>query len=158
VSDDPIADYFNAASDDEKQEAFDASTTSLILRQIGVPAKRVTQLQHEYGPAYGLSWLTETLGLSVDLWSTRIFDYNINDVFLAPRKSPVLAAYDEHVKDADPDLPHYMVFKAFKLGRLVAMSEAPTDRTYICARQGENGVYVALFQNLFLSIFGEHDL
>lgn len=146
--------FFNAASEDEKIEAFDASTTSLILKQLGVAPQRIRQLQSEYGPAYGLSWLTEELGLVADIWASRFFNYNIQGALIHPSKTPILQAYDEHLESADASVSHYMVFKAFGIGRLVAMSDIPPERPYLCMRQGDDAVYITTFPSLFSDIFG----
>jgi hypothetical protein len=155
MSDDLIDSYFRAASEDEKIEAFDASTTSMILKQLGVDAGRIRQLQSEYGTAYGLSWLTEELGLDADIWAYRFFNYNIKDALLNPAKTPILKAYDEHLESADASVTHYMIFKAFDIGRLVAMSAIPPNRPYLCMRQGDAAVYVTTFPSLFSDIFGD---
>jgi hypothetical protein len=146
---------FSADTEDEKIEAFDASTAALILRQMGASPARVRTLQGEYGEAFGTEWLTDAYGLAVDLWVTRCFNYSFETLFTKPTKCPVLAKYDEHVAERTDDLDRYMVFKAYGMGRMVATSKVPARRPYICSRQGDSPVFIASFDHFFTDLFGE---
>jgi hypothetical protein len=150
---------FKADSADEKVEAFDESTTTLFLQQLGIVPQRVKQLRYDNGEAFCLSWAAGELGLEIDIWASRFFNYDLGQLLLAPQKSPVIKAYQEHVEEYDTDSPRFMIFKAYDVGRLVAMSGLPEQRPYICAVPGDNPVYITTFKTLFSDMFGsEHDL
>jgi hypothetical protein len=150
---------FKADSAQDKVEAFDESTTSLFLQQLGIVPQRVKQLLYDNGEAYCLSWAAEELGLEIDLWAARFFNYDLGQLLLAPQKSPVIKAYQEHVEEYATENPRFMIFKAYDVGRLVAMSTLPENRPYICAVPGEAPVYITAFKNLFSDLFGsENDL
>jgi hypothetical protein len=156
---DDVAGAFGSDSSQEKVEAFDESTTKLLLQQLGVVPQRVKQLRYDHGDAFCLSWAVEELGLEMDIWAARFFNYDLGQLLLEPFKSPVVKAYQEHCKETSCELPRYMIFKAYDVGRLVATSERPENRPYICAVPGEDPVYITAFKNLFSDILGsEHDL
>lgn len=144
-------------SDSEKVEAFDESTTTLILQQLGIVSQRVKQLRWDNGDAFCLSWLTEEMGLGIDLWASRFFDYDLGQLLTAPEKSPVVKAYREHVEAYVTNDDRFMVFKAYGVGRLVAMSRQPVGRPYVCILSGDMLVYITTFKNLFSDIFGNEN-
>lgn len=154
---DDIASFFKADSDIEKIEEFERSTAALILAQVGISAARAKQLKYEYGEAFTLPWVAESLGWNIELWATRCFSFNVADLLLNPRKSPIVKIYQDHIAETNAELPYYMVFKAYEIGRLVAMSVPPTDRPYICTFVGDPGMYITSFKNLFSDLFGSEN-
>lgn len=154
---DDLVSGFGGDSDSEKVEAFDESTTTLILQQMGIPTQRIKQLRWDNGEAYGLSWLTEEMSLEIDLWAARCFEFNLGHLLTAPAKSPILKAYQEHVDGYETNHDRFMVFKAYGVGRLVAMSRKPQGRAYVCALSGDVPVYVTTFKNLFSDLFGSEN-
>lgn len=154
---DDIASGFGGDSNLEKIEAFDESTTTLFLQQLGISAQRAKQLRFDNGEAYCLSWAAEELGLEIDIWVTRCFSYDLGQLLLEPEKSPVLKAYQEHVDEYATDDTRYMIFKAYGVGRLVVMSKQPVGRAYLCAMSGDALVYVTTFKNLFSDLFGSEN-
>lgn len=156
---DDAAAMLQADSSAEKIEAFDESTTTLLLTQLGICMQRIKQLRFDHGDAYCLSWAVEELSLGVDLWADRFFNYDLGGLLLAPGKSPVIKAYQAHVEEYPTDMQRFMVFKAYNIGRLVAMCSRPENRPYICAVPGDNPVYITSFHNLFTDLFGsDYDL
>ncbi len=156
---DDVASMFRADSSQEKVEAFDESTTTLFLQQLGIVPQRIKQLRYDCGEAFCLSWAAEELGLEIDIWASRFFNYDLGQLLLEPHKSPVVKMYNEHVEESDNELQRFMIFKAYDVGRLVAMSERPENRPYVCAFQADSPVYITPFKTLFSDIFGsEHDL
>lgn len=150
-----LSDLFGPASDDEKIEAFEQSTAILILTQVGLTASRAKQLQEEYGPAFTLPWIAESLNWNTELWATRSFSFKLSDILLAPHKSPIVKLYKEHIAETDAEASCYtMVFKAYEVGRLVATSVQPTDRPYVCAFAGDPGMYITVFKNFFNDTYG----
>jgi hypothetical protein len=152
--DDLASSYFDSASDDERLEQFDVSTAKLVLKQLGIPPEKIKYVEYEFGPAFGLQWVAESIPLEIDLWSTRSFKYDIGQLLTAPYKSPIVKSYLEHIEENPSDLPRYMVFRAYDIGRLVAMSEPPKDRAYIHVLIGDPCLYITTFNHLFSNNFG----
>jgi len=151
-----IADNFRALTDDEKIENFEESTTTAILKQLGVRNSFVQKLRSEYGPAFGLDWLNERFNGCTSK-ATRFFNYRLDDLLTAKsEKSPVVAGYKDawNLFDNSADDRLMVVFKAADVGRLVATNK-PVPRTYVHIITKDISFYVTTFAGLYTELYGQ---
>lgn len=156
---DDAANFFRSATDDERIEQFDTSTAKLMLKQFGMTPEKIRYTEYEYGEAFNVQWVVDNTPLDADVWVTRSFKYDVKDFLIDPRKSPIIKTYMQHIEEnPSDDLPRFMVFKAYDIGRLVVMSEPPKERPYIHALIDTPLAYITTFNHLFSEIFGsDHD-
>ena len=118
---------FGQNSHAEKNDNFEASTLTEVLKQLGWTKATIDASKHELDAAFGWEWFNG-LGLmkGTRVGSIRVFDYNFLDMLTKPANHPVTKAFQEFVGDSAA--PCCYVFKVFDHGRWVATNlSAPED-------------------------------
>lgn len=151
-----VAEGFRALTNDEKIENFEESTTSAVLKQLGVRNGIVHKLKLDYGPAFGLDWLNDRFD-GCTTKATRFFHYRLDDLLTAKAdKSPVVDGYKQawNGVDLEPEARLMVVFKATDVGRLVA-TNLPVKRTYVHIITKDISFYVTTFAGLYTDLYGQ---
>ena len=123
---------FGARTEQERQESFEQSTLSLVLKQLGYEQKAVKRMQRDQGPAYGWDWFNDSLQiLPFRVGSVRIPEFNFEALWEKPSGHPVSQAWlDFCHKEIDHGFNEgALVFRCFGLGRLVATNREPSGKS-----------------------------
>lgn len=153
MSDDVIA-TFSSSSEEERQFAFEQSTLTLVLKQLGAPDGYVKGVRREKEEGYTFDWFNNEFGLDAYVTARRCFRFSLENIFRRPSKSPVLQMYKDVIADSEDWTGQHLVlvFKAYELGRLVLTTMPLDDRTYVHVDTG--GIYFNV--TTFAGFFSEH--
>lgn len=131
MSDADFVSAFSASSEEDKRENFEQSTLKLVLKQLGMSAKKVQYLSEDLGPEFTFDWFNYQQYISPLVLSDRCFRFNVKDIFLRPSKSPVVEMYDKATVEHDDNEPICLIFKCYDIGRLIATNIKLTDYTHV---------------------------
>ena len=143
----------------EKNDDFEQSTLSLVLRQLGSGSAAVKAQQRKLGPAFNFGWFNSRDVIPAYLCSHRVPRFHFDDLLFRPTKSEVaqkwLETAEEHPEHADnPDCPLIMVFKVFDYGRMVATAEPIPDITHVHVVIRGQAFNVSPFAGYFSTRYG----
>ncbi len=142
---------FSAKTDDEKQEAFEESTLSVVLRELGASAKRIRYLKEELGPAYGFDWFNDQQLINEYVYAARCFTFSFSGLFTKPEKNPLITMYQDMRATAPDGSPHAVIFKCYDIGRILITNMSVTTATHLCVRLTENDSFNVLSAKGFFS-------
>ncbi len=131
-----LDDLFGVSTDNDKKDAFDESTVSAILKLWGANTAYIKSLKRDNDGNFGSQWFNDQSYIDPILYTTRFFNFDLNDVFVKPHKSPVIQEA-LGLEKVSKGKEFVMVFKSHKLGRLVLKCEGdssirePTESHYI---------------------------
>jgi hypothetical protein len=122
---------FGRQTEQERQESFEASTLSLVLRQLGWSNGQARKYQNDLAEGFGWDWFNELATLEMIVGSTRIPEFNFEALWLKPRKHPITEAWQEFEdRKLLQGLTGALVFRCVGLGRLVATNLPIDDETH----------------------------
>lgn len=148
-----VFDGFHKSTQEDKIEAFEASTLALVLRQIGMPVPRAKGIQRELGEGFTFNWFNGRQYLEFDVESTRIFRFNFMDLFFTPGKSPLV---EHFLKERGRyDGPFALIFRVYSAGRVVATSFAPPAGSVLHIRIRGVDIYFSPFAGFFTNYPGD---
>mgnify|MGYP001576757903 CR=1 FL=1 len=121
---------FGALSGEDKRDNFERSTLKLVLGQIGWTKARIEREAEDLGPGFSWDWFNDlNLTGRARIGSTRVFQFNFDDILFKPSHHPITEAFREFKGDsADPCC---LVFKVSDRGRWVATNLKTDDDTSI---------------------------
>lgn len=147
-----------ASLEEEKVEAFEQSTLSLVLKQLGATPKYIRKLQAELGPAYNFAWFNEQQFISPLLSADRCFSFNFEEIFTKPGKSPVVKMVEADMQILDPEddsTGMCIIFKCYKLGRLIATNIRLAEYTHIHVAVRDIRLNIVPFSRFFGDRYGQ---
>ena len=109
----------------EREASFEESTLKLVMAQMGCPRPRLKQLAQDMGDGFGWNWFNSNGWLDFTVGSTRIPEFNFEQLWTKPAGHPVTLAFHEF-HDSAPGAAA-LVFRCFGLGRLVATNVEPGE-------------------------------
>lgn len=118
-----MANAFGRATEDDKLESFERSTLKLVLRRMGMNKKRVDDLDKRLAEGFTFDWLDNQGWCgSIRLRTTRCFDFDLQALFTAPKKSALIKHMQEIWADQRLDSEDAVIFRANGIGRLVCVA------------------------------------
>lgn len=155
---DPIADM-REAIETEKQDDFERSTLSFVLKQLGASTLMVKNWQSELGEAYNFDWFNSCGWIPPDVFAQRCFSFNLEEIISRPNKHPITLAFKEAADRSATDAT-CLVFKAYKWGRLIATNMRLQETTHIhvvaqCARDVTLAFNLTPFNHFLSERYGQ---
>jgi hypothetical protein len=130
TSPEDLAQDFQSALERRKNETFEDSTLSLLLRQLGASASRVRSWQTDLGPDFGFDWFNRWGLIAPNVYTDRCFSFNFQDLFRRPTKHPITKMFLARLEESDVDAV-CLIFKVADWGRMVATNMKLPGLTHI---------------------------
>jgi hypothetical protein len=117
-----LPDAFAPRSEEERQDAFVASTLGIILGQLGYSKAEIEGFRRDVGDPglWNFDWLNAQGWLPLRVAAERVFTFDLAEAFFRPTKSRLLQAYQAQRRLHPQDDSFVLVFKVTGWGRMIA--------------------------------------
>lgn len=142
---------FSAALNEEKTEAFEASTLKLVLQALGMSPPQVRKCERA---GLTFDWFNEEGFISPKVVAGRVFTYNLEQALTTPTKSPLTAYFQGRLEEQGNNL--IVIVKCYRLGRLI-LTDYTMRHAHTHLHVESRGTYYKLlpFKGFFAREFGK---
>lgn len=149
---------FCARSNEEKEDAFEQSSLSLILQYLGKSSAWIDANKKELGPEFSCRWFNDLSLLHDPVFVKLCPSFNFMALFTMPHKSALIKLFKDFTSTDEECLAcvsnesyPLVVFKVYKLGRVVVTCKYVPYVTHICVNLDDRSIYIYPFTKFFKS-------
>lgn len=149
---DDIMSSFSAAMQEEKTEAFEASTLKLVLEALGMSPRQTRRVERDTGMNF--DWFNQENFVYPTVVAGRVFTYSLEQSLTAPTKSPLTEYFRQQLKEHGDGL--IVIVKCYRLGRLI-LTDCSLRQEHTHLSVSTRGLHYKLlpFRGFFAREFGK---